>query len=123
MILVYKQCSYCDSNSMVSGEKMYIPDDMLNTSFKCPICNKGSVGYKSTGNSVLEAIEMLFSSTKKPKKIRINGDWLRNQVNIGMIRNEEYREGEPSFFCGIVAEITSSVDTYEFVYEEDWNVR
>lgn len=42
MIQVDKKCSNC--NKIV--EETWIPKDMVDASFQCPICNKGTVTYK-----------------------------------------------------------------------------
>ena len=42
MILVDKQCNNCEE----INEKVWIPKDMVDDSFQCPYCEKGTVSYK-----------------------------------------------------------------------------
>lgn len=65
MILAKKRCSNCKEVNEVT----WIPNDMLNESFNCPVCNKGIVNYSSDSekfkNSKLIVIQAINESISR----------------------------------------------------------
>lgn len=56
--------------------------------------------------------------TRKLIKVKMNQNWIQEQISKGTIRKEDYRPNGENFFAGIRIEITDEVDNYEFIYED-----
>lgn len=70
-----------------------------------------------TMSEILEAVDVMKSLPKVPYKVKINREWLKEQIDNGVIREEDFSPDGPNRLAGIPMEVTDDVKDYEFIYE------